>query len=85
MASSTNGEKQPEVGLTPEALAKIVSDAVAMAIATYEQKKNGPPGGGPAGWLLRRGPEELARLLGEMGVDEYELDHTPPASPATKP
>jgi hypothetical protein len=84
MSQSPNAENQPEVGLTPEALAKIVSDAVAMAIATYEQTKSGPPGG-PANWLLRRGPGELARLLGEMGVDEYELDQTPPAPKTSKP
>lgn len=85
MAPSRNVERNAAVAITPEALAKIVSDAVAFALAAYEQRNTVTRRSGSHSQLMRRRQEELAKLAGEMGIAEYELEALPAAEVSASP
>jgi len=80
-----------QIAITPEALQRIVNDAVTQAIAAYEQGRNQaparpsipgpgqrPPVAAPAS--LRARQEQLQR---EMGLDDIEFKPMPAPAPPT--
>lgn len=80
-----------EIAITPEALARIVNDAVTRAIAAYEQERALAPapgrdstiGGGHRPRVAPPTPGRLAReqLQRDMGLDDIGFEPAPPAAP----
>ncbi|MDP2319938.1 MAG: response regulator [Acidobacteriota bacterium] len=78
-----------EIAITPEALARIVNDAVTQAIAAYEKERNLTPaplrdsliGGGQGPRVAPSTPGRLAheQLQREMGLDDIGFEPAPPA------
>lgn len=78
-----------EIAITPEALARIVNDAVTQAIAAYEKERNlatvpgreATIGGGQHTRVAPPTPGRLAReqLQRDMGLDDIGFEPAPPA------
>lgn len=88
-STGLSGMARPnEIAITPEALARIVSDAVTQAIAAYERERNlaTVPGrdatiGGGQRTRVAPPPQRLAReqLQRDMGLDDIGVEPAPPA------
>ena len=72
--------RRREVTITPEKLTQIVNDAVAKALAAYEQARVArlgrakPPAAAPSQWKAK-----IDRLKGDMGLDKIAFDQARPA------